>query len=323
MSQPPQPPYAGEPYPGQPYPGQPSQGEQHPGQTYGQPPYGQPNPDMPTSVPPQPGYPPTTAFPPSGQPDHTQPQYGQPQYGQPQYGQPQYGQPQYGQQGFVQPGFPPATPPKKSSKVLPIVLVSIAIVLVLCVGGVAAFYMIGKAKVDELNAQATDPTAPAGGTAGPTKAVATVEIVEPTTLGGRPRLTDAQFAEVAEALESSLKEVPGATDTVGALYGSVAKQNIVIVAAAEAPIPDPSRELNEAFASASGGGLKIEDISAASTGSLGGVAKCGSASASGLDMAICSWADDGSLGMIMWYFKSAAEVEAEFPKLRAEIEKKS
>ena len=318
MSQPPQPPYSGEPYPGQPssgqpYPGQPSHGEQHPGQTYGQPPYGQPNPDMPTSVPPQPGYPPTTAFPPSGQPDQTQPQYGQPQYGQPDYSQ----------QGFVQPGFPPAIPPKKSSKVLPIVLVSIAIVLVLCVGGVVAFYMIGKAKVDELNAQATDPSAPAGGPAGPTKAVATVEIVEPTTLGGRPRLTDAQFAGVATALESSLKEVPGATDTVGALYGSVAKQNIVIVAAVEAPLDDPSRELNESFASASGGGLKIKDISAASTGSLGGVAKCGSASASGLDMAICSWADDGSLGMIMWYFKSAAQAKAEFPKLRAEIEKKS
>ena len=302
MSQPPQPPYSGEPYPGQPssgqpYPGQPSHGEQHPGQTYGQPPYGQPNPDMPTSVPPQPGYPPTTAFPSSGQPDQTQPQYGQPQYGQPQYGQPQYGQPQYGQpqygqpqygqpdysqQGFVQPGFPPAIPPKKSSKVLPIVLVSIAIVLVLCVGGVVAFYMIGKAKVDELNTQATDPTA------------------RVRSLRGRC-----------------------ATDTVGALYGSVAKQNIVIVAAVEAPLDDPSRELNEAFASASGGGLKIKDISAASTGSLGGVAKCGSASASGLDMAICSWADDGSLGMIMWYFKSAAQAKAEFPKLRAEIEKKS
>ena len=352
-------PYSGQPYQGQPpYPGQPNpdvptsvppgypptQAYPTSGQPdYGQqpPPYGQP--DYGQQSPPygQPQPPPYGA-PQYGQPEQGQ-QYGQPQqgqqYGQPdqgqQYGQqaPPYGQPDFAQSGYGQPGFPPPTPPKKKSKAMPIILTSVAIVLVLCVGGVVALYMIGKDKVDDVNdkiaSSTATPTAPANGTTTapneqpPPKAAATVQIVEPKTLGGRPKLTDPQFADVAKQLQSSLKSVPGATDSVGALYGTVAKQDIVIVAAAEAPIDDPATELSQTFYGAGVGGLKISNITAAPTGTLGGSAKCGSATTSGVDMAICSWADDGSLGMVIWYFKSVSKAKAEFPKLRAQIEKKS
>lgn len=335
MSQPPQPPYSGQPYPGQqpssgqPYSGQPYQGGQYPGQQYpNQQPYpGQPNPDVPSSVPPS--YPPTTAYPSSGQPQYGQPQYGEPQYGaQPEYGQPPaYGQGDYAQQGYGQPGFPPATPPKKKSKALPIILTAVAIVLVLCVGGVVALYMVGKNAADDANDQLDALSTPTAGTSAkapePTKAASTIKIVEPKTLGGRPKLTDPQFAGVAKELQTSLKEVPGATNSVGALYGTVEKQDIVIVAAAEAPIDNPAKELDQTFLGAGVGGLKVSNISSASTGTLGGSAKCGSAETSGIDMAICSWADDGSLGMVIWYFKSVSKAKTEFPKLRAQIETKS
>jgi hypothetical protein len=350
MSQPPQPPYNGQPSSGQPYSGQPNSGQpqygqpQYPGQPnsgqpqYGQPQYpGQPNPDVPTSVPPQPpSYPPTQSYPASGQPDYGQqpPPFGQqpPQFGQPEYGQQpppgQYGQPEYGQQ----PGFPPPTPPKKKSKVLPIVLTSVAIVLVLCIGGVVGLYMIGKNKVDDVNDRLADataaPTAPATGQAttdptDPPKAASTVKIAEPTTLGGRPKLTDPQFADVAKELKNSLGSVPTATNSVGSLYGTVEKQDIVILAAAEAPIDNPKKELDQTFLGAGIGGLKVSNISDAPVGSLGGSAKCGSAETSGIDMAICAWADEGSLGMFIWYFKSVSKAKAEFPKLRAQVEKKS
>ncbi|GAA0551567.1 hypothetical protein GCM10010172_37360 [Paractinoplanes ferrugineus] len=362
-----QPPYSGQPYNGQPTSGQPYQGgQQYPGQPQsgqpyqgGQPQYGQPNPDVPTSVPPQPPYPPTQAYPSSGQPDYGQqppqygqpqppaygpgdygqqppqsgqPQFGQPQSGQPQFGQPQYGQPQYGQPEFAQPGFPQGTPPKKKSKALPIILVSVAIVLVLCIGGVVALVMVGKDKADDINNQLADSTAKPTATATaeaadpteqPTTTASNIKIVEPATLGGRPKLTDPQFASVAKELKDGLASVPSATNTVGSLYGTVAKQDIVIVVAAEAPIANPEKELDQTFMGAGVGGLKISNITDAPTGSLGGTAKCGSAETSGIDMAICSWADDGSLGMVMWYFKSVTKAKAEFPKLRAQIEKKS
>jgi len=323
------------PYPGQPYPGEPSSGQPN----QGQPPY-QPYPGQSPQEPP--AYPPTTAYPSSGQPDYGQPtpppQYGQPQpqYGQPQpqYGQGDYNQqPQYGAQpGFGQQpgGYGTPPPPKKKSKVLPIVLISVAIVLVLCVGGVAALYMVGKNAADDVTdavnnlPTSTSTAAPTDEptTAPTTQAAANVTITEPATLGGRKKLTSAQFAAIAEQLKGGLETVPGATNTVGALYGDVGDQDIVIVAAAEAPIKNPKAELEQTFYGAGIGGLKIDNITTAPTGKLGGAAKCGSSETSGVDMAICTWADEGSVGMFIWFDEPVSKAKTEFPKLRAEVEKK-
>ncbi|WP_153040385.1 hypothetical protein [Actinoplanes sp. TFC3] len=329
MSQPPnQPPYPGEPYnqpgPGQPYgapppssggpygapppSGQPY-GAQPPssGGPYGAPgPYGtpggyqgQPNPDVPSSVPP--GYPP---------------------------------QPEYAQQGaYGQPGAPfQQQPPKKKSKVLPIVLISLAVLLVLCVGGGTAIYLVGKNTVDDV-ADAIASAAPTGPVTTPDGGTTTTEpaednsskitVVEPKTLGGRPKLTDPQFAGAAEELEQGLKQVPDATDTVGALYGTPSKQDIVIVAAAAAKVSDPEKELDNTFLGAGIGGLKLTGITEASPGDLGGAAKCGKSEAGGADLIMCGWADEGSIGWVIWYFKSMSSAKAEFPKLRAQLEKKS
>jgi hypothetical protein len=340
------------PYSGPPYPDQPHQGEPHSGQPWS----GQPNPDVPTSVPPQPGFPPygqqpgypapgEPAQPQYGQPDPTQafgqPVYGQPQYGQPggqpaAYGQPQYGQPGYGQPGYGQPeyaqagAFPPPQPPKKS-KALPIVLIAVAAFLVLCVGGGTAIYIAVRNTADDVNESLNSPDPTTGATAEPTEPTAdatkaptsTITVVEPKTLGGRPKLTDPQFASLATELKSGLSDVPDATNTVGALYGTVAKRNIVVVAAAAAPIDDPAKELDSTFSSAGIGGLKITGITTVKAGALGGQAKCGKATEDGLNMAICTWADDGSLGMVIFFFQSVTKAKTEFAKLRAQVEKKS
>jgi hypothetical protein len=324
-----QPPYSGPPYPEQPHQGQPYSG---------QPWSGQPNPDVPTSVPPQPGYPSYGQPPPGepqqpyyGQPDPTQqygqpPAYGQPQYGQPQYGQPAQpdalGQPQYGTPGV----YPPPQPPKKS-KALPIILVSIAVFLVLCVGGGTAIYIAARDTGDDVKESLNSPDPATSGTAKPTPEVTrfpTITVVEPKTLGGRPKLTDPQFASLAKDLKKGLADVPGATNSVGTLYGTVAKRNIVVVAATAAPVLDPKTELDSAFSSAGGaGGLAITGIVNVKPGPLGGAAKCGKATEGDLNMAVCSWADDGSLGMMIFFFQSVTKAKAEFAKLRGQVEKKS
>jgi hypothetical protein len=299
----------GQPGYGQPGYGQPGYGQ--PG--YGQPPYpGQPNPDVPSSVPP--GYPPTQPY---AAPDYSQQQYGQ---------QP----PGYPQQGYGVPGFPPPAPPKKNHT-LPIVLLSVAVVLVLCVGGTIALALIGKnadKKKDQVTTSGTTaPTGPTTSTdepsASPTTRAATISIVEPKTLGGRPKLTDSQSATAAGQLKDSLALVPNSTKTVGALYGSAGKRNVVALAATQAPIDKPSDAIDQLFYLTGATGPKIGNISTAPTGSFGGAAKCGSTKASGVDTAICGWADDQSLGLIVWYFKSAGKAKAEFPAVRAQVEKKS
>ncbi|WP_030434052.1 hypothetical protein [Actinoplanes subtropicus] len=317
-----QPPYSGPPY------GQPSSGEPYPGQQppYGQPPYGQPPYGQPQYGQPYPEVPPTQAYPP---PEYGQPQYGQPQYGQPQYGQPEYGPPQYGQYG--QPGFPPPVPPRPKSRTVPIVLTIIGIVLVLCVGGGTAVALVVKNQ-DKKNAADTSSstTAPTQSTDEPTPdqtdettapATTKVTIAAPKALGGRPKLNDDALAGVTDALKSALGQVPGATNSVGALYGTISKQDMVVLAAAEAQIDDPDTMLDLLFSSASSGGDKVTNVTSAPTGSLGGAAKCGTTVDSGTNMALCTWADSGSLGMLIWYDKSVAKAKAEFPKLRAEVEK--
>ena len=327
-------------------------------QQYGQPDYGQqsqPEPDY--------GQQPHQGQPNYGQqPQYGQAEYGQPpqpQYAQPEYGQPQghqaaydaaasgsppgqagYGQPggphagfppapdgqtAYGVPGFgPQAGFPPPQPPKKKSLTMPIVLIAAAVVLVLCVGGSIVIFMAANSAKDKINETLAGDEASPATSARPkaqTKA-ATIQILAPKTLGGRPRNTDKGFAALAEQVRSGMKMTPGATGTVGAIYGTVAKQNIVILGATRAPIANPGLAMDQAFGTG-GIGSKITNISAASTGKLGGAAKCGSTEASGIDVAVCSWADSGSIGMIMWYFKTVTKAKAEFPALRAQVEKKS
>ncbi len=297
----PGPPASGQPYPGQapagqPYPGQSPAGQPYPGQSYpgqpypGQPYSGQPNPDVPSSVPPQPGFPP--------------PVYG------------------------AQPGYPGAEPPKRKSKALPIVLVAIAVVLVLCVGGgTAAFLLVRNTTEDVAEAiESAQPTvSPAAPTTEPTptEAAKTITVVEPKRLGGRPKLTDEQFAGIADQLESELSQAPGATKSVGALYGTVAKRDIVVIAGVAAPVGNPTEELNGTFFGAGVGGLDVTGITKVDPGPLGGEAKCGKADASGVGMALCAWADEGSVGWIIWYFKSVKQAKSEFAELRGQIEKSS
>jgi hypothetical protein len=298
MSQPPNPgqypeqPQSGPPQYGQPQYGQPQYGQPYPGQP-GQPYQGQPNPDVPTSVPPQPGFPP--------------PMYGQ------QPGYPVYGQP---------------TPPPKKSRALPITLIAIAVVLVLCVGGGTATFLLVRNTAENVadsvsTAAPTIPPADPTTDPTPTEAAKTITIVEPKRLGGRPKLTDKQFAGIADQLQSELGKVPGATNTVGALYGTPAERDLVIIAAVEAPIASPKRELDGTFLGAGVGGLKVTGITEVEPGPLGGEASCGKTESAGVDMAFCAWADEGSVGWIMWYFKSVKQVSTQFAKLRGEIEKSS
>lgn len=300
MSQPPQPP----PYPGQPEPHQPGYGQPPPPPSYGPPPeYGQ------------------------------QPAYGQqpPAYG-PESG---YAPPQpYGPGDYPPPGgaypppgvaYPPPQPPKRKSRALPIVLIAIGVVLVLCVGGGTAIYLAVRNKtkdvVQAINNAANStasPTPAATGTRAPGKSKITV--VEPSSLGGRPKLDDAAYSVLAKQLEAGLADVPDATATVAALYGTPKKQDIVIVAAAAAPIGDPATALDEVFGG-SASPLQLSDVSTASTGSLGGSAKCGKTEATGAAMVICGWADAGSRGFDIFLGSSVSSAKSEFPKLREQVEK--
>jgi hypothetical protein len=265
---------------------------------------------VPSSVPPQPGY--------SPQPGYPQPAYAP----QPSYPQQGYAQPGYPPQaGYPQPGYP--TPPKKS-RAVPIALVSAALVLVLCVGGGTAVYLAGRNTADSL----ATTFASAAPTPGATRTVTpsprpVITIVEPRTLAGRPRVTDPKFAATIEQLEKNLALLPNTSQTVGALYGTPAKRDLVMVVAAKSFVLNPKAEVDAAFRGAAFGKLKLTGVVSVPPGPLGGAAKCGKGSDNGVAMALCAWADEGSSGLIVWYLTALSTAKDEFVTIRGQVERKS
>ncbi|MFD2764742.1 hypothetical protein [Micromonospora eburnea] len=248
---------------------------------------------------PYPGSYPPPQQPPGGYQPPQQPQYGG---GYPQAPQQPGGYPEAGQPGF---GAPAGPPPKKKSNVGKILLIILAVVVVLCVGGGVALYALGKDAVNEV----VDATK--------------TRLVEPETLGGRPQLTMPELQPAVEQMKTSFKDnVPGATSVVSGIYGDPAKQDMVLMAGATVLQADPTKNLND-FTKGMGTALGVKEFKTIDAGPLGGEAKCGDGDASGIPVGVCAWADRGSVGTVVIYFKSAADLQPQFAALRAEIEKKN
>ncbi|WP_410820894.1 hypothetical protein [Micromonospora sp. 050-3] len=222
------------------------------------------------------------------------------------------------QQGFpsAQQGFPPAQPygdpnlaggppPAKKSSVGKIVLIVLAVVLVLCLGGVAITWFVVKDDVGAVvDASKTRVTAP-------------------TTLAGRPKLTTPELQSAADQAVSGMKTAAGnETSTVAAFYGDPAKQDLVMITGVSGLLSDPKKEL-DAYVDGLSKQLTVDKMTAVDAGPLGGEARCGDGKAETVPLGICVWADRGSLGMVVMYFKSADQAKAEFTTIRGQVEQQS
>ena len=125
------------------------------------------------------------------------------------------------------------------------------------------------------------------------------------------------------SLDGVMSNVPGATGSVGGIYGDPSKQDIVMVVAASSINGSAQSRYDEFSSGLTGGGVKIENLADTDPGPLGGIAKCGDTDSSGVAMAICVWSDNGSTGMFAMLFKKKADLEKEFVALRGEVEHKS
>ncbi|MEU8020192.1 hypothetical protein AB0B74_29940 [Micromonospora parva] len=250
---------------------------QQPGQqSGGWPPQQQGQPQQPGGFPPaQPGFPPA--------------QSGYPQPGQP------YGDPNLA-------GGPP---PAKKSNVGKIVLIVLAVVLVLCLGGAAIIWLIVK---DDVGAVVD---------------ASKTRVVAPATLAGRPKLTNPELQAAADQAVTGMKTAAGnETSTVAAFYGDPTKQDLVMIAGMSGLLADPKKEL-DAYVDGLSKQLTVNEMTAVDAGPLGGEARCGDGNTESVPLGICVWADRGSLGMVVMYFKSADQAKAEFTAIRGQVEQQS
>nr|BFE68721.1 hypothetical protein GCM10020092_020220 [Actinoplanes digitatis] len=148
-------------------------------------------------------------------------------------------------------------------------------------------------------------------------------MVEPETLGGRPKTTDASLQSSVEGLDGQMAQLPGATGAVGAVYGDPTEQDLVMVAAASSLNGSAQSRFDEFTSGLGQGGINVTAMTDTDPGPLGGIAKCGDSDTAGVPMAVCVWSDNGSVGMITMMFKKKADLEKEFVAMRGEIEQKS
>jgi hypothetical protein len=253
---------------------------------------------------------------------YRQPHQGQAHHGQPGWAPPYYGQPGYGPPGHGQAHHPPAVAPRQPdrSRAVAITLFSVAIALVVVIGGGTAVYLASDSFGQD------DKTTGGKGTttsAGPTEPPARdrIRITEPDTLNGEAKIEVEETASLTEELKEVLEGYPGAANAFGAVYGSIADKRMTAVLASEVDVDDAQGLLDRMFQSFSGEN-QLTNVTPASTGDLGGVAQCGSTVIGKENVALCGWTDEGSVGMILYFYKTAVDVKGDFPDMRAEIETK-
>ena len=292
----PQPPYGQQP--AQPVYGQP--GQQDYGQQPAQPPHGQ-----------QPGYPQQPAQPPYGQ------QPGQPQ--QPGY-PPAPGQDPtfaYGQPGYIQ-----QAPAKKSRKSLWITLGIVGVLLFcLCGGGIAA--AIYYAKPEALNPTPTPSKSNVTPSKSPTTKASKVTLSTPDTIGNRKKSTDPSMTGAMEGMKTNFKGLSDLGEPVAAVYTtSGSKDMMMVVAFPQDDAFDSKIVLDGMFKGMEGSGGTMSNKITVEPGKLGGSAQCADFDIQSMQIAVCAWADDVSMGMVMWYFTTVSKVKGEFTTVREAIESK-
>ena len=152
----------------------------------------------------------------------------------------------------------------------------------------------------------------------PTAPAPRITVTSPDKLGGRSKNTEADLTKMASDTGTRLNGLPQATAVVSQFYGSHSKKNLTTVIAAAAKVAQSDLDIfvNNALI----GSEVVKQPATYDAGPLGGKAMCGQGSAKGIQFAICGWADEGSVGVIIWYYTSVEKAQAEFHAVRASIE---
>jgi hypothetical protein len=113
--------------------------------------------------------------------------------------------------------------------------------------------------------------------------------------------------------------------TVGAVYrdqNGPSEVRTVILVAGTGRIWKPARSLEGAFKAVAGGDAAgITGLRDVDAGDLGGVARCGEIDDKDGPMAVCGWADHGSVGVALFPGRQVADAEQALLTLRSGVEK--
>lgn len=160
--------------------------------------------------------------------------------------------------------------------------------------------------------------------AGVAEASKTTKVVTPENLSGKAKITNADLTTTLDKLKATAqKQVPNSTGAVAAAYGDLSKSDIVMVTALSGTVANPQAELDALMKGVGSSTSTLSDVATIDAGPLGGVAKCGKLTNAQTKFAVCGWADNGSVGLVLWYEKDLTIAKNDFQAIRAQIEEKS
>jgi len=164
----------------------------------------------------------------------------------------------------------------------------------------------------------------AGATAWPVVQQKDATLTMPDRIASLARDDREGARDTAEYLRSALAADVDLDDSVGAVYADPAdSRRSVLIFGGTALLWQPEQDLDRAFEVLSDDAGTVKGLRTFSPGALGGFVKCGSAEGPDGDMAVCGWADHGSLAMGMFPGRGVDESAALLREMRQAVQRRS
>jgi hypothetical protein len=126
----------------------------------------------------------------------------------------------------------------------------------------------------------------------------------------------------ADYLQTALTAEVSLDKAVGAVYADAAKNNVLFLGGTGL-IWSPAKDLDTAFGLISDKQGAVTGLHKVDAGRLGGTMKCGTTKSDDGDLAVCGWADHGSVALAMFPGHSETESAALLLQIRDATEKRS
>ncbi len=141
----------------------------------------------------------------------------------------------------------------------------------------------------------------------------------PATIGELKLDTTQDAQDTADYLQTALSAEVDLDKTVSAVYSGAADKDVLFFGGTTL-IWSPGKDLTtsfDLFADDQGSVTGLHDVDA---GPLGGSMKCGNTVSDGNEMAVCGWADHGSLALAMFPNRSESEAAPLMRQMREAIQ---
>jgi hypothetical protein len=147
------------------------------------------------------------------------------------------------------------------------------------------------------------------------------KLTTPDTIAGLRHDTNGDALDTANYMRDAIVANASLGNGVGAVYADPAGQGRdVLFFGGTGSVHSPSDALNGAFGLLNDQTGSVSGIHPVAEGPLGGVMRCGTSNGDGSPIAVCGWADGGSLALAMFPSRSVDEAAGLMLQLRTATE---